>query len=64
MKPKPQLVEFQDKKYAQALQDMAMTPLQRWHKMFEMIEFSVAFSKDKKILHDDTANCFTLKKKP
>jgi len=63
MKQKPLLIDLDDKKDAQILQDMAMTPLQRWEKMFQLIEFSVAFSKDKKLLHDEKENCFTLKKK-
>jgi len=42
---KIQIVDKDKKKEALVLQDISMTPSERFIRMFDLIEFSIAFSK-------------------
>ena len=61
---KVQIIDREKKKEAQVLQDMSMTPTQRFIRMFDIIEFCIAFSRYPHEPMDDTnATVITLKKK-
>lgn len=49
MKRKLQIFSIENKKDAQIEQDKLMTPQQRWERMLELIEFSIAFSPNKQL---------------
>ena len=61
---KIQLIDIDKKKDAQILQDIAMTPSERFVRMFDLIEFGLAFSQFRKIPEDREGwTTFTLKKR-
>ena len=59
---KAQLIPIDQKKDAQVLEDIALGPLGRFHKMFDLIELSIFLSEGKKIKSTYKANAFELKR--
>ncbi len=60
---KIQIIPFENKKDAQIEQDMKMTYAERWVRMWELIELSIAFSPTKKLKVFDADDKFiTLKR--
>jgi hypothetical protein len=59
---KAQLIPIDQKKDAQVLEDIELGPLGRFHKMFDLIELSIFFSREKKISPSPKPNAFTLKR--
>jgi hypothetical protein len=61
---KIQLIDKDKKKDAQILQDLSLTPSQRFIRMFDLIEFCIAFSKsDITPLSNSDYHVINLKKK-
>jgi hypothetical protein len=61
---KIELIDIDKKKEAQELQDISFTPSERFVRMFDLIEFCIAFSPLPKIaLTKDGYHVVTLKKK-
>ena len=44
-----ELIDLAKKKEAQMLYDISLTPSQRFVRMFDLIEFCILFSKEKKV---------------
>jgi hypothetical protein len=59
---KAQLIPLENKKDAQVLEDIALGPLGRFNKMFDLIELSIMFSKTKKIIMPENPKAITLKR--
>lgn len=59
---KVQLIPLKNKKDAQVLEDIALGPLGRFHKMFDLIELGILFSKNQKLKMPENKNAFTLKR--
>jgi hypothetical protein len=60
---KLELISLKEKKDGQVLQDISLTPQQRFVRMFDLIEFSFAFSPRPKIDSDRPGmTVFVLKK--
>ena len=63
-KLKIQLIDINKKKEAQVLQDISFTPAERFVRMFDLIEFCIAFSVFPKVpLGKENFNVVVLKKK-
>lgn len=62
-KLKIQLIDINKKKEAQVLQDISFTPAERFVRMFDLIEFCIAFSGPKVHLDKENFNVVVLKKK-
>ena len=59
---KAQLIPLENKKDAQVLEDIALGPLGRFNKMFDLIELSILFSKNKKLIMSENSKAITLKR--
>lgn len=60
---KVQIIPFENKKDAQVELDRQMTPEQRWVRMWELIELSIAFSPTKQLkVFDEPDKFITLKR--
>jgi hypothetical protein len=61
---KIQIIDKDKKKDAQVLQDISMTPSQRFIRMFDLIEFCIAFSRNQEpTVENNVTSVITLKKK-
>lgn len=61
---KIELIDLDKEKDAQVLQDISFTPSERFLRMFDLVEFCIAFSDTPKIpLNKRNCYVFTLKKK-
>ena len=61
---KIELIDIDKKKEGQILQDVSLTPEQRFVRMFDLIEFCIAFSRlPKVILEKKDLTVFTLSKR-
>ena len=64
MKKQIQIIPIENKKDAQIEEDIRMTPLQRWIRMWELIELSIALTPHKQLKVVDQPDRFiTLKRK-
>ncbi len=64
MKKQIQIIPFTDKKDEQLLHDLQRTPLERWMYMWQLIDFSLAFSPTHQLkFFDENDRFITLKRK-